>query len=242
MEVEDLDNHFGHKSSERNIVLNINDNKDIKLNRNIKSKSVLVLESERKENIKEAISLEKSSRDKKIKNNSLNFIIKSIISSSSSNKKESSKKYHLPIFDDDKSSEKNTNEIINNGKICQICEVELTDEELKNNFVGCFHAFCDDCYYKYLKEKIDNNNVEKINCPFHKCSYYLDNNFIEQKIIKDIPLLKKYKKLLRRKKLMVDPNIQLCPYPDCESYAKKDENNKFVSCIENKHKFCFNCL
>jgi len=41
---------------------------------------------------------------------------------------------------------------------------------------------------------------------------------------------------------MIDPNIQLCPYPDCESYAKKDENNKFVSCIENKHKFCFNCL
>ena len=41
---------------------------------------------------------------------------------------------------------------------------------------------------------------------------------------------------------MINPNIQLCPYPDCESYAKKEENNKFVSCIENKHKFCFNCL
>jgi hypothetical protein len=41
---------------------------------------------------------------------------------------------------------------------------------------------------------------------------------------------------------MINPKIQLCPYPDCESYAKKEENNKFVSCIENKHKFCFNCL
>ena len=40
---------------------------------------------------------------------------------------------------------------------------------------------------------------------------------------------------------MLDPNIQLCPFPDCESYAKK-EDNKFVKCIHNGHKFCFNCL
>ena len=238
MKVEDLDNYFGHKPTERNVVLNI---KDIKLNKNIKSQSVLVLGNERKENIKETISLEKSSRDKKMNNNSLNFIVKPI-SSSSSNMKENSKKYHLPIFDDDKSSQKNTSEIINYNKFCQICEEELTDEELNNNFVECFHIFCNDCYYNYLKEKINNNIVEKINCPFHKCSFYLFNNFIERKIIKDIPLLNKYKKLLRRKQLMIDPNIQLCPYPDCESYAKKEENNKFVSCIENKHKFCFNCL
>ena len=107
MKVEDLDNYFGHKPTERNVVLNI---KDIKLNKNTKSQSVLVLGNERKENIKETISLEKSSRDKKMNNNSLNFIVKPI-SSSSSNMKENSKKYHLPIFDDDKSSEKNTNEI-----------------------------------------------------------------------------------------------------------------------------------
>ena len=123
-------------------------------------------------------------------NNSLNLNMKrfqlSISSSSSSNMKESSKKYQLPIFDDDKSSQKNTSEIINFNKVCQICKEELTAEELKNNFVGCFHIFCDDCYYNYLKEKIDNNNVEKINCPFHKCSFFLFNNFIERKIIKDI--------------------------------------------------------
>ena len=238
MKVEDLDNYFGHKPTERNVVLNI---KDIKLNKNTKSQSVLVLGNERKENIKETISLEKSSRDKKMNNNSLNFIVKPI-SSSSSNMKENSKKYHLPILDDDKSSQKKTSEIINYNKFCQICDEELTDEELNNNFVECFHVFCNDCYYNYLKEKINNNIVEKINCPFHKCSFYLFNNFIERKIIKDIPLLNKYKKLLRRKQLMVDPSIQLCPYPDCESYAKKEENNKFVCCIENKHKFCFNCL
>ena len=41
---------------------------------------------------------------------------------------------------------------------------------------------------------------------------------------------------------MRSPDIQLCPFPDCESYAKKIDNNKYVNCIQNGHKFCFNCL
>ena len=40
---------------------------------------------------------------------------------------------------------------------------------------------------------------------------------------------------------MLNQNIQLCPFPDCESFAKKG-NNKYVKCIENKHQFCFNRL
>ena len=41
---------------------------------------------------------------------------------------------------------------------------------------------------------------------------------------------------------MNDPRVKLCPFPDCESYAyqKGDTNN--VTCVENQHKFCFNCL
>ena len=41
---------------------------------------------------------------------------------------------------------------------------------------------------------------------------------------------------------MMDPNVQLCPFHNCESYAYKNENTNNVTCIENKHKFCFNCL
>ena len=242
--MEDLENNFGIKSSERNKVIKVNKTKDIKSNNNIKYKSVIVLGNERKKNLKESNSIKISSKDKKMNNNTFNFNMRRIQSSffsSSSNIKSSRKKCRLPIFDDDKYS-KNASEIKNYNENCQICEEELTNEELNNNFLGCFHIFCDDCYYNYLKEKINNNNVEKIKCPFKNCSFFLYNNFIERKIIKDLPLLKKYKKLLIRKQLMIDPNIQLCPYPDCESYALKEENNKFVSCIENKHKFCFNCL
>ena len=40
---------------------------------------------------------------------------------------------------------------------------------------------------------------------------------------------------------MLNPNIQLCPFPDCESYAEKKGEKKYVSCKKG-HKFCFNCL
>ena len=134
------------------------------------------------------------------------------------------------------------NEIKEMNENCLICEEKLTFEELNNNFIECFHGFCDDCYYNYFKEKINNNDVENIKCPNKGCNIVLYNNFIEQKLEKDIPLLEKYIKFRERKQIMHSPDIQLCPFPDCDSYAKKIDNNMNVSCIKNGHKFCFNCL
>ena len=133
---------------------------------------------------------------------------------------------------------KNSNEFVS----CLICSEQLTKGELLNNILECFHFFCDDCYYEYIKEKINNNQIERIRCPSKDCEVMLYNNFIERKLIRDIPLLDKYKKLQKRKQLILNPNIQLCPFPDCESYAKKEDGNNYVCCIEKKHKFCFNCL
>ena len=124
---------------------------------------------------------------------------------------------------------------------CLICEEKLTKEELNNNFIECFHGFCNVCLFNYFKEKINNNDVEKIKCPEKSCDRLLYTEFIENKLKDDKALLEKYQKLYRRKQLAANPNIQLCPYPDCESYAEKG-GNKFVTCKENNHKFCFNCL
>ena len=60
-------------------------------------------------------------------------------------------------------------------------------------------------------------------------------------LIQDKELLDKYNKLIKRNQIMLDPNKQLCPFPDCESYAKKGKS-KYVKCIQNKHQFCFICL
>ena len=127
------------------------------------------------------------------------------------------------------------------NKICLICEDELTDIEMKSNLVKCFHLFCDYCYYNYFKEKINNNDVENIKCPEINCNQIIFNDFIEMKLIKDLPLLEKYKKFKVRKQLLKNPNVKLCPYPDCESYARK-KKDKYVQCIQNKHEFCFDCL
>ena len=165
-------------------------------------------------------------------------------SSTTENMSSSSKKnyvIHLPVF-----NQKNNihNSFEDNKKLnenCLICEEKLTNEELNNNFIECFHGFCDDCYYNYFKEKINNNQIEKIKCPQINCNNIIYDNFIESKLINDLTLLNKYKKLKERKQLMLNPNIQLCPFPDCQSYAEKIDNN-YVCCIENGHKFCFNCL
>ena len=138
--------------------------------------------------------------------------------------------------------DENNEEIKETNKHCLICYEELTFEELQNNFIGCFHGFCDDCLYNYFKEKINNNKVDNIKCPQHDCDQRIFDNFIEMKISNDANLLQKFIKFTNRRKLMNDPTVKLCPFPDCQSYAYQKENTNNVTCVENKHKFCFNCL
>ncbi len=175
-------------------------------------------------------------------------ILKNLISSSYKEdikSKTSSKRntFILPNFNND-------NEIIHvrkdekkeMNKKCLLCDNELTQKELTNNFLECFHGFCDSCYYDYLKEKISNNDIYKLKCLEYGCDIVLFDDFIQNHIVNDIPLLEKYLKYKKRLQLSMDPNIQLCPFPDCESYASKNKNNNFyVQCL-NGHKFCFNCL
>ena len=125
---------------------------------------------------------------------------------------------------------------------CLICEEPLNDEEIKDNILDCFHMFCDVCYYEYIKEKVNKNQIHRITCPQKDCNIRLSDNFILKKLFNDIELFDKYKKLQMRMQLILDPKVQLCPFPDCESYARKKDNKNFVCCIQNKHKFCFNCL
>ena len=144
-----------------------------------------------------------------------------------------------------KDSESDSNSIESSYKsdiVCLVCDEKLKEKEKRNNYLECYHYFCDDCYYEYFKEKISNNQIGRIKCLQKDCDTILSSNFIEKILYRDIPLLEQYKNLESRRQLILNPNIQLCPYPNCESYAKKDANTNYVCCIQNKHKFCFNCL
>ena len=211
--------------------------------KNFKSKSVNILTEEEKIGNMN-INLNSKMNYSNNKNSEMSEDIKSSSEKEEEQKKEKEK-------EDSKSPKKNSvemNEIFiykdgikEMNEYCLICENQLTMEELINNFIECFHGFCDSCYYDYLKEKINNNNVENIKCPQKDCNIVLFDNFIENHLLDDIPLLEKYIKFKERKQLSKDPNIQLCPYPNCESYAVKNDKNLKVTCLKG-HKFCFNCL
>ena len=150
------------------------------------------------------------------------------------------KNFSSYLYNEDNDNKSTTRKI--EEEKCLICNEELNEEEKKDNILECKHLFCDDCYYEFLKENINTNFIEKIKCPQKDCTTKLFDDFIEKKLLKDIPLLDKYKKLQKKRQLMLDPNIQLCPFPDCESYAKRESSSKYVSCIKYNHKFCFICL
>lgn len=164
-----------------------------------------------------------------IKVNKINII--------SNNKKEIKEK--KVILDLDKKDDDNFIQISNN---CLICEEKLSNEELLYNFIGCTHGFCNSCFLEYFKEKINNNKVIDIKCPQDGCETIIKYEFIENFLtIKEKSLLDKYKKFKNRYILLANSDIQLCPFPDCESYAKKNTDTKNVTCL-NGHQFCLKCL
>lgn len=124
--------------------------------------------------------------------------------------------------------------------ICLLCEDEISEKEKDENTLKCNHLFCSECYLNYLKDKIIENKVSKITCMQNKCPQILDDDFIINHLQNDERLIKKYKKFKSRNDLYSQPDVKFCPVKDCESYARKKGDNKYVTCL-NGHNFCFNC-
>ena len=107
-------------------------------------------------------------------------------------------------------------------KECGVCMDEISYADLSKIKIPCKHNFCIDCWFEYLKEKINNANVYKLSCMDHKCGYILEEKFIKSIIGSDKVLSEKYEKFLTRKKLMdTNKKIKFCPIPDCDGYAEK---------------------
>ena len=124
---------------------------------------------------------------------------------------------------------------------CHICG----DSYPENEFIKydkCKDSYCLDCWLNYIKGKIENGIVEKINCMNFNCKEILSKEFILSIIDKDKNLITKYNKFIKRLEILNDPNKKFCPYPECDSYAEQNNSkNKIVLC-KNGHKFCFICL
>ena len=180
--------------------------------------------------------------EKKSNNNSRKVEKKQSLFTNIKNKFNNIKKRIIPKIikiSDKESSNKSSSININK---CLICAEKLSDNEKEDNSLSCAHLICNSCYFLYLKEKINNNHIDKITCCQKDCKTILYNEFILKKIQQNKELLNKYLKLKERRKIMLNPNTQLCPIAGCDSYAKKIDKNIFVKCIDNNHEFCFNCL
>jgi hypothetical protein len=123
---------------------------------------------------------------------------------------------------------------------CDLCMEEMYEDEIIGNKLNCNHLYCNTCYLNYFQEKIVNNKVGKITCMQFKCPSEFDDNFIISHLAGDEKLIQKYKKFKLRNQLYSDENVKFCPVKNCESYARKEGENKYVTCLEG-HQFCFQC-
>jgi uncharacterized membrane protein len=131
-------------------------------------------------------------------------------------------------------------EELKNIQNCNVCAGDLTNKDKKNNYLPCKHFFCSDCYLNYLKNEIEKNAVDSIKCMEKDCPQELDEKFISSHLNGDKSLLDKYHKFKKRNKISQNPDLVICPEENCDSYAKKEKDNKFVKCL-NGHKFCSEC-
>ncbi len=137
---------------------------------------------------------------------------------------------------------------IKNINICKICEEAIENEqEIKRNKCRyCLEIFCDYCYYNYLKESIIRGKPN-VTCP--NCIHILKEGKIIQKLYEtcneyksETPkLINILKKNILRVEILQNKNMRFCPIINCDSYAKREnENDNFVKCLKG-HEFCFKC-
>jgi len=129
----------------------------------------------------------------------------------------------------------------NKSKECIIC-FEKKNSESFSNPDNCSHMFCNDCWFNYLLEKINEGNAIKIKCMEQKCNSFLDTDFILN-ILRNknnLDLIKKFNKFKKRQEIENIPNHIFCPYKNCEGFSIKEKDNNFLKCNKG-HKFCSKC-
>ncbi|KAL4327373.1 hypothetical protein HN51_034601 [Arachis hypogaea] len=140
----------------------------------------------------------------------------------------------------------NSGEIITT-QTCEICFDNTVWLEKKLKSAKCGHAYCVDCWKRYINEKIKEGRHEclkPMRCPHPSCEASLEINMIRR--FASQQNRKMYDRFLLRSYVETRKNIKWCPRADCDLAVryKSDGNyvNKYVevSC-RNGHKFCWGC-
>ena len=140
--------------------------------------------------------------------------------------------YETSNYDNDDSDEEEEGD-----ENCIICDNYYKKENMIQ-LKKCNHTYCKNCWLSYIKSKIDNLDIKQLKCIDYDCKEILTEDNI---ISNDLQLIQKYEKFKNKLKILNDPTKLFCPIPNCEGYATKDPNKKYIKCI-NGHTFCTNCM
>ncbi|EAR95360.3 Ibr domain protein (macronuclear) [Tetrahymena thermophila SB210] len=124
----------------------------------------------------------------------------------------------------------------NNQNICPICQHETQLFALNYK---CEHKFCMYCIRQYIENKIYNNDVMKIFCPYKNCRFKLRSEHLKPYISQE--MFDKFKALRKIVFKRMNPNVRYCTRADCDGYMIGDEEHPKLTCKKCFQEVCFHC-
>jgi len=125
-----------------------------------------------------------------------------------------------------------------NCPIC--CDDEVPPENLYI-FGQCLHQYCKECLQGYYANKINENKIADIACPFPSCSTIIEYHQIQDVV--DPVLFAKYEEFAFLASLNADPTVKWCPRAGCGNAIIGDPDNPRSECTNPscRFEFCFLC-
>ena len=102
---------------------------------------------------------------------------------------------------------------------------------------SCRHIFCRECLSAYLKTKIEDGSVSKIECP--TCSMLIQPSLIKELVSVDD--FNRFDKLLLQRTLEGMSDVTYCPIPTCGCATVKEADSNMAQCPRCSFCFCALC-
>jgi len=103
----------------------------------------------------------------------------------------------------------------------------------------CRHSFCNDCWSSYLKIKITEGEVARINCQALNCKYTVPDKIVQKLVDKE--LYEKYIRFVTKTFVEDNAHITWCPAPRCGNAITADMVHGTTVKCRCGFSFCFSC-
>ncbi len=119
---------------------------------------------------------------------------------------------------------------------CEVCYVAKQGIKCAK-ITSCKHVYCQDCLSQYLKTKIADGDVSRIECP--TCNALILPSLIKRLI--SIEDFNRFDKLLLQRTLEGMFDITYCPLPSCRCATVKEADSNMSQCPRCSFCFCVLC-